>query len=732
VKMARGYERGRGVIGMMRHAKEEAGDEEVLKGGIGKLWLRGVEVGWEEMREGEKRRRIGLPTYPFEKQRFWVDYKVEKKNDSRSVRVIKKGNIADWFYLPVWKQSLAPLPISAGDLANETACWLVFADTFGIGSRMARRLADEGQKVITVVEGQQFARLSHNSFEIDPRDPEDYESLLQMLARESRTPNKVVHLWSVTPANQTASTFQAFEKAQETGFYSLIHLAQALSKQSFIETINFEVISNNLQKVNSSDIICAEKATLLGPCKVIPQEYPNIICRSIDVIISGSDSEREALAEQLAAEVTAKPSTMVIAYRGNDRWVESFDAVRVEAGQRKPRLRQSGTYLITGGLGLIGLDLAEHLAKKFQARLALVGRSVFPARDTWAQWLETHAEPDPISQKIRRLQVLEASGAEVLVINADVAEPQDMRRAVNQTRERFGALHGIIHGAGIFDRSTFLPIQEIGQAECKRHFQPKVQGVLSLSEALQGVDFDFCLLLSSVASVLGGLGFVAYSAANLFMDAFAQEQNKSCVSTWISANWDGWQRSDQSEIDASMGGAGASLAGLIMTPQEGAEVFERVVSLGTAAQVVISTGDLQARINTWIKLTSLRGEQEEAPASSYTLYQRPNLEQAYTPASNDLERKLVEIWQQVLGIDQLGIHDNFFELGGHSLLAIRLISRLREGFQVEVSLTNLFQSPTVAGLAVAIVQAQARQFDNDLLAQVLAELEEIPADNAQG
>jgi len=675
-----------------------------------------------------------LPTYPFERLRFWVDYRKpsEKKNDSRNVRVVKKGEIADWFYLPVWKKSLAPPPVETGEIADQTSRWLVFVDRFGIGSRIAESLESEGQQVITVAEGERFARLGHNSFRIDPRESEDYESLIQMLAGESRTPNRIIHLWGVTQPRQATSKFREFEESQERGFYSLIRLAQALGRQSFIETINFEVVSSNLQRVNSNDTVCSEKATLLGPCKVIPQEYPNIICRSIDVSVPESDSDSETLAEQLLAEVATKPSDTVIAYRGHDRWIESFDALRVNAGERKPRLRQSGTYLITGGLGLIGLDLAEHLAKNFQARLALVSRSAFPPRDNWTQWLETHNEDDSISRKIRRLRLMEEGGAAVMVISADVAEPLDMRRAIEQTRERFGALHGVIHGAGIFDRSTFLSVQEIGQTECRQHFQPKVQGALSLREALQGVDFDFCLMLSSVASVLGGLGFVAYSAANLFLDAFAHEQNNNRVARWISANWDGWERSDKAEIDEDMGSAGASIAGLIMTPEEGAQVFERVLSLGTAAQVVISTGDLQARIDKWIRLNSLRSDQEESTASDYTLYQRPNLEKDYTPASNDLERKLVEIWQQVLGIGQIGIHDNFFELGGHSLLAIRLISRLREGFQVEVSLTDLFQSPTVAGLAIAIVQTQARQFDNDVLAQILAELDEVPTDNAQG
>src|SRR5205085_1462497 len=150
----------------------------------------------------------------------------------------------------------------------------------------------------------------------------------------------------------------------------------------------------------------------------IPQEYRRITCQSIDIVVPHADEAQMAgLIDQLLAEFAAKPSEPVVAYRGGDRWMQTFEPVRLdEPVLGAPRLRESGVYLIAGGLGGIGLALAEYLVRVARAKLILLGRSALPERSEWEQWLATHGAQDATSGKIRKVRGLEESGGEVLVV----------------------------------------------------------------------------------------------------------------------------------------------------------------------------------------------------------------------------------------------------------------------------------------------------------------------------
>ncbi|HEX3126712.1 MAG TPA: SDR family NAD(P)-dependent oxidoreductase, partial [Thermoanaerobaculia bacterium] len=292
-----------------------------------------------------------------------------------------------------------------------------------------------------------------------------------------------------------------------------------------------------------------------------------------------------------------------------------------------------------------------------------------------------------------RVKELEALGGEVLALAADVADPEAMGRAVAVARQRFGAIHGVIHAAGTVDPSTFVPVQQLGPALCEVHFRPKIQGLLVLEEALAGEDLDFVFLFSSLSSVLGGIGFAAYTAANLFLDGFARDQDRKAGRTrWISVGWDTWR------VGKDLRGAGleSTIAEFAMTPQEGLEAFRRVLAAEAGPLWTHSTGDLQARIDQWLLRTALRSPEKKAGGS---LYSRPSLQTAYVPVSSDTERTIARVWQEILGIDRVGVHDNYFDLGGTSLNAIQVVAELQKELDVEIHPVALFEAPTVAELA---------------------------------
>jgi len=453
---------------------------------------------------------------------------------------------------------------------------------------------------------------------------------------------------------------------------------------------------------------------------VLQQEYRTMACHCIDVLLPRRTSQRIATGEHILAEVLAQSRDLTVAYRGNQRWVQTFQAypLRDHAQKRRPA-RQRGVYLITGGLGGFGLLVAEELAHTAQARLVLVSRSGLPERHTWPAYLETPEADDHIGHQIRQIQHIESLGAEVCILRADVTDKRQMQAVVAQIMERFAILHGVIHAVGAPAGTGIGPIGEITREASEALFEPKAHSLSVLADVLGDRPLDFCLLFSSNASVLGGLGFAAYAAANQYIDAFATHYSQKQDVPWISTNWDSWSAEEEQAADAR-----SSMDQYKMTKSEFMTAFERIAYLAREPQVVVSAGDLQTRLKLWVQLNQAPAE----PQEQSILYPRPGILTNYEAPRNETERQICAIWQQALGIEKVGIFDNFFEVGGHSLLALQIVSQLRTVFQLALPLQTLVGEPTVAQLAEAIVRLRAEQVDHLLLSDLLTKVETMSDD----
>ena len=256
---------------------------------------------------------------------------------------------------------------------------------------------------------------------------------------------------------------------------------------------------------------------------------------------------------------------------------------------------------------------------------------------------------------------------------------------------------------------TFRALSEIDPEHLALHFRGKVHGALGLDAALrarQGPPPDFCILLSSLASVLGGLAYGAYAAANHFLDAWAQSPavDPPTASTWAwqSVGWDVWEFEDESEQITALR---PDLAQLAMTPRQGELALLRVLRFDVE-HVLVSTADLATRLAERRRRIAAHG----TPAATTTArarHVRPELQTPYLAPSNELERQIVEIWQEFLGFETIGTNDNFFELGGDSFIAVRVAARLREALQVELPVAQLFQRLTIRSLAEFLAQDTA-------------------------
>jgi amino acid adenylation domain-containing protein len=713
------------MIASLRHPKQSDADPVFLANALARFWLAGGEVDWagywgcRGQGAGQRQRRVALPTYPFERRRYWVD-PLPKTAAARPAG--RRNDPSEWFYTPVWKQSRRPVSLPGIAPAETPESWLLFLDRQGLGEALARRLEAAGRSVVRVFEaacGEAFSQRPAG-FTVAPGRRADYDALFDAVFHAGgRPPAHVLHLWNVTAGPADGDVDAALDR----GYYSLVFLAQALGRQSVIDPIAITVVSNGLCEVTGDEPLDPLKATLTGPVTVIPREYPNLTCRSIDVALAGAAGLERAAGQILAeigeiGEIGRAPELPTVAFRGNLRWVREYEQMPLpELAENTPaRLRQGGVCLITGGMGGIGLELAEYLARESQARLVLVGRSPFPERERWADWLAEHHEGDATRAKIERLLALEELGGEVLALSADVTDPDAMREVRAVAERRFGAVHGVIHAAGVPGGSL---LQTKTREAAERILAPKVRGALVLADLfadlLADTELDLFALTSSVTVLLPQVGQADYVAANAFLDAFAIQRTQGGRGT-TSINWDAWRETGMAistEVPEEWKARRRESLAQGLSSAEGVEAFARIVQSGLP-QVVTSTLDLAERLAENDRLVSLadleevaKGTSGAAPAAGESAYPRPALATAFVQPQTDLEREIAAVWRDILGVDPIGLHDNFFELGGNSLAGLRLVQRLRERSGTGLSEVSLYEAPTVGAMARLIAAQPA-------------------------
>ncbi len=654
---------------------------------LGRLWLAGARINWQGMYNQEPRRRVALPTYPFERQRYWIDPPARSLSclQPRAAATSRKPEISEWFYIPEWKKAVLPQEPSPEFCAP--SLFLLEKDNSAM-QQLATCLEQKiAMPLLRVYAADTYQRHDNYTFSIRPDQRQDYELVFAELADQHLFPQHIIHSlnYSLDASPDIPSQVGDFQRAQQSGLYSLLALGQALTTHTGMYDVTVTVLANHMYTVAEQDYLLPEKTTVLGACKVMPQENPGLRTRCIDV-----SSVPEHL-DSVIDELLCQQSSPEVAYRNGTRWVPQFRPLHIDKETLcELPLRQDGVYLITGGLGSIGLALAEHLAQHMPAHFVLIGRGALPQHQEWERWLAEHAEHDTTSIKLRALQRIERLGGNVHTLAVDVAQEDQMQELFAYIDTSFGRLDGVIYCAGNTASDAFHSLLTTDQALCERHFQTKAYGIMALEKALYARQLDFCVIFSSISSILGGLGFFSYAAANQFVDAFVAHHNSHSPQSWKCINWDTWS---VHSVTAS-GVLAGTMVDYAMTIEEGMMAFD--LALASPVLVLVnSTGDLQQRIQQWIArdMSSYISSLDEGLKSSKTYHP------TQMGSVENLERKISEIWQQALGIEHINLHENFFDLGGNSLIGLHVMAQLRRELQVQLSPVTLFEAPTVHELA---------------------------------
>ncbi|MCB1035812.1 MAG: SDR family NAD(P)-dependent oxidoreductase, partial [Acidobacteria bacterium] len=488
------------VTASLPGGRQATGELESLLTGLGELWKAGVDVDWEGFYGPERRRRVLLPTYPFQRQRYLVEPSEAPGAAARPPR-----GVSESFYVPAWRRR--PLPSRSAEPSH----WLLVRSRGGVAESLAEELAQA---------------LRRRGEPVHVEEPRRRSAWAEVLAGKAAEVDKVLFLDSLEEGNQDLLDNEAFLAAQERFLYPFLELAQAVAEAPgrMEKPVDLALLGTGLVRLDGRDAAEPGKAPLLALAKALQQEHSSVACRCLD--LDPWAAGLPATVRRVLGELSSEPRDgVLVAYRGGERWVEEIEPTSLGAPAAAPAaavLRPRAVVMITGGLGGIGLVLAEALATAVQARLVLVGRSPFPPVSEWQDWLEEHGKEDPTSRKILQLQAIEEKGGEVFVGRADVADESALSRLVDEVAEVFGPLDGVIHGAGVVGEKAAAPFLSLDRGNFEEQFRPKALGLQTLVRVLESRAADrplpFLVVTSSTAAVLGGIYFGAYAAANLYAD----------------------------------------------------------------------------------------------------------------------------------------------------------------------------------------------------------------------
>ena len=686
------------TIASLPSARDTDPDGESVARALGRLWLSGIVPDWQAYHAGERRLRVHLPTYPFERKRYWAD---PADADAVSAHVqpspavaSRRADLDGWFAIPSWSRS-QPALLTPAALDR----WLVFLDESTAAGQLAELLERRGHAVTRVRAGEAFDRTTDHEYVIRPGVRSDYDALISDLRASDRLPGSVLHLWLLAGRPMHGIPDDSFaETCLARGFSSLLCLAQAWGDLVATAGLRIVVVSDPIHDVTGFDGICPEKATVLGAVRVMPQEYERVSCRIVDVL-AGVNGLQPRTAAQILAEIESDAAEPVVAYRGIDRWIQAVEPVELPASADRPGLlRDEGTYLITGGYGAIGLEIARYLASAARANLILVGRGGLPARELWQKHMSLHGRDDEVSRKIRAVQALEESGGRVYAARADVASEAQMREVVTEAQHRFGRIDGVFHSAGVAGGGV---MQLRKPDDVMAVMRPKVMGSRVLARVLADDAPDFVWLSSSLNAVNGGIGQADYCAANAYLDAFARSQTAGGGTFTISVNWDTWRDAGMAAnatLPAALAAAKEHALASGITFAEGLEVIQRSLASGMPQLLVSTSGWRRPAVTGGDATAEWNARATTAPAA-LPLNPRPSLGAPYVAPEGEIAQKICDVWRDALGVQQVGMDDSFFDLGGHSLLAIQVMARLNAEFGTAIPVARLYEGLTPSFLA---------------------------------
>ncbi len=586
----------------------------------------------------------------------------------------------DWFFEVTWEPAAAPTP------RLRSGRFVLLGHGAGRGAALAEALRAAGHTVVHAVAGAPAAAGSALA-PFDDRSAVGVGALLHA-AFGGQTPTAVVHLGSLDGDDEpSALDGEAIEAALSRGPDSVLATVQALSEMACRDAPRLWLVTRGAQPAGGGAMAVAQ-SPLVGLGRVIAMEHPELRCALVDLDPAGSTRE----VERLLAEITADGDDQEIAWRGSERRVARLVRRLPEAGRGmsalpSPPIRGDGTYLVTGGLGGLGLRVAGWLAERGAGHLVLVGRSGAASAAQRAA-----------------VAALAAGGTRVTVAAVDVADHGQVASLLADITTSGLPLRGVIHAAGVLDDGLLL---QQTPARLRAVMAPKILGALHLHELTRATPLDFFVLYASGAGILGSPGQGNYASANTFLDALAHHR-KALGLPGLSIDWGAFS---EVGLAAAQDNRGARLSGRglrSMTPEEGLSAFERLLA-SDRAQAVVTPFDARQWVELYPAAASpmlsplLAGPSGAAERTRAEAGLVDRLAGAEPAARARLLRGFVRAEAaRVLRTpeDRLDVNALLTTLGMDSLMSLELRNRVEAALGIRLPATLLWMYPTVTALSV--------------------------------
>ncbi|MCG8640090.1 MAG: SDR family NAD(P)-dependent oxidoreductase, partial [Desulfobacterales bacterium] len=656
---------------------------------LGNLYVRGANIDWEAFYHDSRPHRIPLPTYPFERKRYWAaktDISVSSATGSGT------DSAGDGFHEVLWQEK--DDPNIAANLSEQPGAWLIFADKGGIGLLLAEKLRSHGNECMLVFADNVTAEFSHVFPSFDFENPKAYQELLKTFQERSAC-RGIIHLWALDAASSETMTNQWLETSQGLVCGSVFHLVQSMCVLKWPGQLpRLCLVTQGAQPVDQKDApVSVAQAPIWGLGKVVGVEHPDFDCLRVDMDPADARPNVDSLLDELYA---LDPESQV-AFRANRRYVPRIVKSQVELANDKDNsiLHHDATYLITGGLGALGLETARWMAGQKAGHIVLVSRN----------------QPgEEVDQTLAAL----CEKVDISVMPADVTDAEQLAAVFTAIEKGHPPLKGIIHAAGVLEPGASL------DDETYDHYlkvtAPKIQGAWNLHQLSRPFSLDFFVCFSSLVTMWGIHGMASYTAANMFLDALSHYR-RSMGLKGTTINWGPW--SDIGVVAEYNMNERLAIQGIgTISPALGISFLEKVLQYDFSQIGVLCTN--------WHKI--IRQYQNKAESK---LFHEVIKETSQADESTPLERapdiltrlkkisssKRVPILldylrnqvAKILRISKSKISgsDNLMQLGMDSLLFLELAKIIETDLETRIPPKYFIQSPHIDALGKFIIENMA-------------------------
>ena len=698
---------------------------DALLGSLGALYAGGRPIAWDQVysRGGHC---VPAPAYPWQRGRYWLGPNMHalprpvtprqqphQERDAAQSDVLSindgpaetakgwlapqhhpsevfdnnSGDVGDNFYELTWHPAAAhPTGDEAQGGPHEPGAWLIFGDDTATTETLQADLANYSQTCVLVRTGDKYANVGPGEYRLDPAQRRDYDLLLRDLRAQRLSIRGVVHLWSQLTPSPEGTTDSSPPSSQTAGVGSVLYLVQALTADEPAESPRLWLITQGTQVVQGSNSpVSFTQAPVWGFGRCINHEYPELACTRIDLPVAPQRGEFGLVADELLNNT----GEFDVALRDGRRYVARLQrvATTAELGEAGVQFHSEATYLITGGLGAIGLTVAAWMAQRGARHLVLMGRG--PGSEMAHDCIEA----------------LQKAGSEVVVLQADVSRRDQLKAAFDSIRGSMPQLRGVMHAAGILDDGMLV---NLDRRRLQAVMAPKVDGAWNLHSLTSDAALDFFVLFSSAASVFGSPGQAHYAAANAFLDALAWHRRNQGLPA-ISVNWGPWagagmaSRTDQRRHLKQSGFTP-------MPPTLGMQALSQLLqsSHTQVAAVLIDWDQLRSRLLQGTDVPLLSSLQHEQPDSCLADGDPPvsSLRERLRAAQPRERQQLLESYLRdqtasrlALDASHLDVELPVTRLGVDSLIAMELRNQIQRDFDVRIPVAQLLDGRSVRTLA---------------------------------